>query len=174
MPSEIFQASGFAVPAEAVTEPLAGGIDPENFTPRLLSLLSNVLVWRESNEMRKHFQLGTNDWRVISALASRPGSSSSEVSDFLVLNKAVVSKSVNVLLKRGLVLLTDGARGSRPMYLTQAGAKMHNDMLPISVRGQEIILANLSEPEIRRLNDLLHRMLEQARELQTLENDAQL
>ena len=173
MPSEIFQASGFAVPPEAVTEPLAEGIDPENFTPRLLSLLSNVLVWRESNEMRRHFQLGTNDWRVISALAIRPGSSSSEVSDFLVLNKAVVSKSVNILLKRDLVLLTDGPRGSRPLYLTQAGAKMHNDMLPISLRGQEIILADLSEQEICRLNDLLRRMFEQTRKLQTLENDTQ-
>ena len=174
MPSEIFQASGFAVPPEAVTEPLAGGIDPENFTPRLLSLLSNALVWRESNEMRRHFQLGTNDWRVISALANRPGASSSEVSDFLVLNKALVSKSVNILLKRDLVILTDGPRGSRPMYLTHTGAKMHNDMLPISLRGQEIILANLSEQEIDGLNDLLRRMFEQARELQTLENDTQL
>lgn len=173
MPSEILQRPRSSTPAGAVTEPLIGGIDPENFTPRLLSLLSNVLVWRESHEMRRHFRLGTNDWRVIAALAIRPGASASEVSDFLVLNKAVVSKSVNILAERELVLLTDGPRGSRPMYLSQAGAKMHNAMLPISMRGQEIILANLSEGDISRLNDLLRRMLEQVRELQTFENDAQ-
>lgn len=173
MSSETFQRPGSSAPPEAVTEPVAGGIDPENFTPRLISLLSNALVWRESQELRRHFHLGTNDWRVISALALRPGASSSEISDFLGLNKAVVSKSVNILLRRDLVLLTDGPRGSRPIYLTRAGAEMHDKMLPISMRGQEIILANLSDLEINGLNELLRRMLEQTRELQSLENDAE-
>lgn len=173
MSSETFQRPGSSAPPEAVTEPVAGGIDPENFTPRLISLLSNALVWRESQELRRHFHLGTNDWRVISALALRPGASSSEISDFLGLNKAVVSKSVNILLRRDLVLLTDGPRGSRPIYLTRAGAEMHDKMLPISMRGQEIILANLSDVEINGLNELLRRMLEQTRELQSLENDAE-
>jgi DNA-binding MarR family transcriptional regulator len=173
MPSEIVQRPRALTPPEAVTEPLAGTIDPENFTPRLLSLLSNALVWRESHELRRHFRLGTNDWRVISALAIRPGASATDVSNFLMLNKAVVSKSVNILLARGFVLLTDGPRGSRPMYLTQAGVEMHNGMLPISMRGQEIILANLSEDDINQLNHLLRRMLEQTRELQMLENEAQ-
>jgi DNA-binding MarR family transcriptional regulator len=174
MTSEREQRPRSLTPPEAVTDPLAGTIDPENFTPRLLSLLSNALVWRESHELRRHFRLGTNDWRVISALASRPGTSATEVSDFLGLNKAVVSKSVNTLLERDLLLLIDGPRGSRPMYLTHAGAEMHNAMLPISVRGQEIILADLSGDDVNRLNHLLRRMLEKARELQTLENEAQL
>jgi DNA-binding MarR family transcriptional regulator len=137
-------------------------------------LLSNALVWRESQELRRQFQLGTNDWRVISALASRPGASATEVTEFLGLNKAVVSKSVNTLLERQLLLLIDGPRGSRPMYLTQAGAEMHDAMLPISMRGQEIILADLSSGEVEQLNLLLRRMLEKARELQPLENEANL
>ncbi|MFC6355128.1 MarR family transcriptional regulator [Luethyella okanaganae] len=158
--------------SEAVTDPLIDTIDPDNFTPRLLALLSNTLVWRESHELRRRFRLGTNDWRVISALAIRPGASATEVSDFLGLNKAVVSKSVNTLLRRDLVLLVDGPRGSRPMYLTRTGAEMHDAMLPISLRGQEIILADLSEDDVDRLNRLLRRMLEKTRELQTLENEA--
>ncbi|WP_051628725.1 MarR family winged helix-turn-helix transcriptional regulator [Arthrobacter sp. UNC362MFTsu5.1] len=137
-------------------------------------MLSNALVWRESQELRRQFQLGTNDWRVISALASRPGASATEVTEFLGLNKAVVSKSVNTLLERQLLLLIDGPRGSRPMYLTQAGAEMHDAMLPISMRGQEIILADLSSGEVEQLNLLLRRMLEKARELQPLENEANL
>jgi DNA-binding MarR family transcriptional regulator len=137
-------------------------------------LLSNALVWRESQELRRQFQLGTNDWRVISALASRPGASATEVTEFLGLNKAVVSKSVNTLLERQLLLLIDGPRGSRPMYLTQAGAEMHDAMLPISMRGQEIILADLSSGEVEQLNLLLRRMLEKARELQPFENEANI
>ncbi|MDQ0643245.1 MarR family winged helix-turn-helix transcriptional regulator [Microbacterium murale] len=153
-------------------EPLSNTIDPDEFTPRLLALLSNALVWRESNELRRRFGLGTNDWRIISALALRPGSSATEVSEFIGVNKAVVSKSVNVLSGRELIVLMDGPRGSRPMYLTTAGVQMHDEMLPISMRGQEIVLAHLNPREIERLNELLLRMLVDARELQTLDHEA--
>jgi DNA-binding MarR family transcriptional regulator len=168
--SDTVQRDRPALPADAVDRPLADIIDPDNFTPRLLALLSNALVWRESHELRRRFGLGTNDWRIISALAIRPGSSATEVSEFLGLNKAVISKAVVKLVDQDLVLLVDGPRGSRPMYLTGAGARMHDAMLPISMRGQEIILADLSPDDVERLNSLLRRMLEKTRELQMLEN----
>lgn len=148
---------------ELVMESLAETIDPDGFTPRLLALLSNALVWRESNELRRRYGLGTNDWRVVSAIALRPGIAATEVSDFLAVNKAVVSKSVNTLTTRGLVVLLDGPRGSRPMYLTHAGAEMHDLMLPISLRGQEIILSGMDDAEIEDFNRLLRLMLEKIR-----------
>lgn len=159
-----------SVPDDAVVEPLREVVDPENFTPRLLALLSNALVWRESHELRKRFGLGTNEWRVISTLGIRPGSSATEVSEFLALNKALVSKSVSTLAERELIVLSDGPRGSRPMYLTSEGARMHDRMLPISLRGQEIILAELSDDDVVELNELLRRMLHRTRGLQVLEN----
>lgn len=152
-----------ALAADLVTEPLDEVIDPDTFTPRLLTLLSNVLVWRESAELRRQFGLGTNDWRVLSVLAFKPGATSSEVSDFIDVNKAIVSKSVNTLAARQLIHLLDGRRGSRPMYLTREGAAMHDKMLPISIRGQEIIDAHLDGDEVARLNELLQRMLADAR-----------
>lgn len=170
MDSDTEQRARAAVPPDAVTEPLPDIIDPDNFTPRLLALLSNALVWRESHELRRRFGFGTNDWRIISALAIRPGASATEVSEFLGLNKAVISKAVTKLVDHGLVLLVDGPRGSRPMYLTDAGGRMHDAMLPISMRGQEIILADLAPEDVEQLNALLRRMLEKTRELQVLEN----
>lgn len=148
---------------DVVSEPMTDVIDPDNFTPRLLALLSNALVWRESHEMRRRFGLGTNDWRVVSALAIRPGASASEVSEFLGVNKAVVSKSVTTLTSRALIALLEGPRGTRPMYLTRAGAEMHADMLPISLGGQEIILAGLSPAQVAEVNEVLRGMLERMR-----------
>ncbi|MEL5992132.1 MarR family winged helix-turn-helix transcriptional regulator [Microbacterium phosphatis] len=152
-----------AAPEGAVTEPLDDVLEPDAFTPRLLALLSNALVWRESHELRRRFDLGTNDWRVISATATRPGVSATEVTEFLGVNKAVVSKSVNVLVERGLLLLSDGPRGSRPMYLSAEGAEMHHLMRPISVRGQEIILGDMSPEEVATFNETLRGMLERLR-----------
>ncbi|WP_426322418.1 MarR family winged helix-turn-helix transcriptional regulator [Microbacterium sp. E-13] len=157
------------LPPGTVTEPLGHALDPESFTPRLLALLSNALVWRESHELRRRFGLGTNEWRVISALAIRPGASATEISEFLAVNKAIVSKSVGVLVDRGLLVLSDGPRGSRPLYLTESGAEMHDDMLPISMRGQDLILSHVSGDDVERFNALLHRMLEELRDLQIVE-----
>ena len=101
---------------EIITAPLDDVIDSENFTPRLLALLSNALVWRESRLLRRAFNLGTNDWRVISALSIRPGATSSDISEFVAMNKAVVSKSVNTLIARELIVPADGrARLASPV-----------------------------------------------------------
>lgn len=150
---------------EIITTPLPDVIDSENFTPRLLALLSNALVWRESRLLRQAFDLGTNDWRVISALSLRPGSTSTDISEFVAMNKAVVSKSVNTLIARELIVPADGKRGSRHLYLTRAGADMHDRMKPISMQGQEIVLADLTADEVKQLNHLLTRLLQKTPEL---------
>lgn len=160
------------VPEGAVTDPLPRTIDHESFTPRLLALLTHALVWRESHELRRQFGVGTNEWRVLSSLAIRPGMTSGDVSGFLDLNKAVVSKSTNVLQQRGFIVLGEGPRGSRPIYLTRAGVKAHDQMLPISVRGQEIILEDISPEDVERLNRVLGEMLKKTRELHRVEVEA--
>lgn len=157
---------------EIITTPLPDVIDSENFTPRLLALLSNALVWRESRLLRQEFSLGTNDWRVISALSIRPGSTSTDISEFVAMNKAVVSKSVNTLIARELIVPADGKRGSRHLYLTRAGAEMHDRMKPISLQGQEIILAGLTPDEVAQLNQLLTRLLQKTPELSRVFDDA--
>lgn len=151
------------VPNGAVTEPLDNVLSADRFVPRLVALLSNALVWRESHELREVTGLGTNDWRVLSALAARPGSPSNEVSEFLSVNKAVVSKSVNTLLDRGLILTGDGPRGSRPLFLNEAGAAMHDRMKPISERGEEIILEGMTKREIADVTAVLQGMLDRIR-----------
>lgn len=149
-------------------EPLSDVIDSESFTPRLLALVSNALVWRESLLLRREFNLGTNDWRVLSALAIRPGSASTEIADFVGMNKAVVSKATNLLITRELIVSTDGPRGSRRLYLTRTGAEMHDLMKPISLKGEEIILNDLSADEITQLKGLLARLLLKTPELSSV------
>ncbi|UOQ57387.1 MarR family winged helix-turn-helix transcriptional regulator [Leucobacter allii] len=157
------------VPAGAITEPLERTLDHESFTPRLMALLTHALVWRESYELRKQFGMGTNEWRVLSSLAVHPGLTSGDVAAFLDLNKAMVSRSTNVLLAEGLIVLGEGPRGSRPIYLTEAGARMHDRMLPISVQGQSIILEDIPPEDVEQLNSVLREMLKKTRELHRVE-----
>jgi DNA-binding MarR family transcriptional regulator len=154
------------LPPNAISEPIPDVIDTNEFTPRLISLLSNRLVWRESRILRARFGLGTNDWRVLSVLAIRPGVTASEISDFVAMNKAIISKSVGVLTDRQLIVQVEDTGRSRQLFLTTDGAAMHDAMLPVSLRGQEIILGDLTGEEVTQLNDLLRRLLARAPELQ--------
>lgn len=140
-------------------EPLSDVIESDAFIPRLLAVLSNALVWRESSLLRQEFSLGTNDWRVISALAIKPGSSATEVTEYLPMNKAAVSKAVNTLIDRNLIASEDGPRGSRCLFLTAEGAAMHDNMLPISLAGEELLLSQLTASEISQLRLLLTKMV---------------
>lgn len=151
-----------------VLHPLSDVIDSDSFTPRLLALVSNALVWRESLLLRREFNLGTNDWRVLSALAIRPGAAATDIADFVGMNKAVVSKATSTLIARDLIVPAEGPRGSRPLYLTRAGAEMHDLMKPISLKGEEIILSDLSDEEITQLKSLLARLLLKTPELSSV------
>ena len=151
----------------ALLAPLSDVVSTDDFTPRLLALISNALVWRESFLLRREFDLGTNDWRVLSALAVSPGATATYVSNFVGMNKAVVSKAVSTLIARNMIVATDGPRGSRPLYLTRAGVEMHDKMMPISLKGEEIILSDLNPHEILQLNSLLARLLAKTPALST-------
>jgi DNA-binding MarR family transcriptional regulator len=88
------------------------------------------------------------------------------------MNKSIVSKSVNTLIARDLIVPADGKRGSRHLYLTAAGAQMHDRMKPISLQGQEIILSDLSAEEVRQLNHLLTRLLQRMPDLSGASDDS--
>lgn len=111
--------------------------------------------------------MSTHEWRVLAALAHDPGQSASEISASLSVNKALISTAVNRLAADRLIVLVDGPRRSRRMYLTAAGVRMHDRLAPIAQRGFDLIAEELDAEGVRALNSLLRRLTERARELRT-------
>ncbi|MFH8251134.1 MarR family winged helix-turn-helix transcriptional regulator [Microbacterium sp. B2969] len=158
-----------AVQAGLQTERLPRTIDRDTYTPALIGLLNNLLVWGGSRVFHQLHDVGTNEWRVISALGNFPGSTASDLCDVLGMNKSIASKSVNTLLARQLIAQLDGRRGSRHLYLTDEGARMHDDLLPLALERERILHTDLTAAEIEQLNALLVRMLGSAPALQAFE-----
>ena len=154
-----------------VTEPLPHTIRRDEYTPALLGLLNNVLVWGGSRVFRRMHDVGTNEWRIISALGNHPGATAGELCDILGMNKSIASNSVNVLLRRRMIAHVDGPRGSRYLYLTPQGVATHEDFMPIALRRQEILHESLTKNEIAQLNALLLRMLSSSASMQAYERD---
>jgi DNA-binding MarR family transcriptional regulator len=154
-----------------VTEKLPETIDRDHYTPALLALLSNLLVWGGSRVFHHLHSIGNNEWQVISALGNYPGSTASELCEVLGMNKSIASKSVNVLLNRELIAQLNGPRGSRHLYLTPDGARVHDGLMPVALKREEILHGNLSPEEIDQLNALLVRMLASGESMQRYENE---
>lgn len=154
-----------------MTQPLELTIHRDSYTPALLALVSNDLLWGGSSVFRHHFDLGTNDWRIISALGNYPGSTAGELCEVLGMNKSIASKSANLLLRRGLVAQVDGARGSRHLYLTHEGAQTHDRMIRIALRRQEILHSGLTDEEVDQLHRLLLKLVKISPELHDYERD---
>lgn len=143
-----------------IVDKLPDTIVRDEYTPALLGLLNNLLVWGGSRVFHHLHGIGTNEWRIISALGNEPGSTAGEMCEVLGINKSIASKSVNLLLQRELIAQLDGPRGSRYLYLTPEGARVHDELMPVALRRQAILHEALSADEVRQLNTLLVRMLE--------------
>ncbi|WP_159500465.1 MarR family winged helix-turn-helix transcriptional regulator [Microbacterium sp. 18062] len=154
-----------------VVEQLPHTIDRDHYTPALLGLLNNILVWGGSRAFHHLHGVGTNEWRIISALGNHPGATARELCGILGINKSIASKSVNLLLGRELIAQLDGPRGSRHLYLTDAGAVVHDDFMPIAMRRMEILHEPLSPEEIELLDSFLVRMLASAESMQRYERE---
>jgi DNA-binding MarR family transcriptional regulator len=132
-------------------------IDREAYTPAYLALVSNALSWGGSQLYTRRFGVGVNDWRVISALGNHPGSTAVEVCTVVGLDKSVVSRCVAGLAERGLVGI-ERTDGHRRLFLTQDGVRLHDELLPLALHREQVLLEGLEASEVEQLKSFLRRM----------------
>ncbi len=155
-----------AAERDLVTGRLAHTIDRDTYSPALLGLLNNVLVWGGSRVLTALHGIGTNEWRVLSALGNYPGATARELCALLGINKSIASKSVNALVETRYVGQVDGRRGSRHLFLTGDGARLHDELMTIALDRVGILQHRLDQEEIAELHRLLRKMLDSADDLQ--------
>ena len=82
-----------------VTERLPDTIERDEYTPALLAMLNNMLIWSRVSHLPHVARHRHHEWRVLSALGNWPGATPSDMRDILGMDKSMASKSVNVLLE---------------------------------------------------------------------------
>ncbi|WP_172978226.1 MarR family winged helix-turn-helix transcriptional regulator [Microbacterium sp. SYP-A9085] len=153
------------------TTVLPNAIDRDEHTPAIVNLLANTLTWGQSKVFRQLFGLGTNEWRVLSALTKYPGATASQLCAVSAMNKSVVSKAVGVLLDRGLIGQLEGTRRSQYLYLTHDGVLMHDEMATVALEMQAIVHSTLTPEEIVQVNKLMLKMLSSTSRLHSYEQN---
>ncbi|WP_413542615.1 MarR family winged helix-turn-helix transcriptional regulator [Citricoccus nitrophenolicus] len=146
-------------PPEPIRTPLDRTIDRESFTPAYLSLVDNAHVWGGSRIYNEHFGVTSPDFAILSTLSNRPGCQAVDISEQVALDKSVVSRRLQRLRDKELICWEqDGSR--RRLYLTSAGARVHDAVLPVALERAELMLAGFTEEERAQLQSFLRRMYE--------------
>ncbi|WP_369137401.1 MarR family winged helix-turn-helix transcriptional regulator [Modestobacter versicolor] len=134
-----------------------GALQTDQYAPAYLALVSNAMSWGTSALLRETFGIGLNDWRVIAALAMRPGLTSGGLTQLLGLTKSVVSRSTTYLAEEGLVG-SEESDGARCLYLTDQGLDLYDRVLPTALDRQETLFAGFTQEERSELMGYLLRM----------------
>ena len=95
----------------------------EDFIPAKVQSLSAAITHLVSKELEAVHALSLNEWRILAHIAAVEGATEQSVANTSGVDKGWVSRSLNALLERGLVVRSTDRndRRKRPLELTDDG-----------------------------------------------------
>jgi DNA-binding MarR family transcriptional regulator len=136
-------------------------LDLERYIPALLVFLSNKLTHGGATLYRRLFGVGISEWRILAMLAVEPNIPAHRICQVIGFDKALVSRVVQTLARRGLVSVKPDAKDSRRrvICLTAEGRRLHDRIIVIAFEREKLLLSGLSAEEAALLAGLLRRLL---------------
>jgi len=110
------------------------------------------------------FALSVNEWRIMAVLGEYPGASADEVSVKIQTEKSIVSRALQRLLKRHLVLreVDDEDRRRQNLSLTKTGVDIYRQVVPVSYDYEEQLLQCFSTSERKSFDKLIDKLYKHA------------
>jgi DNA-binding MarR family transcriptional regulator len=142
---------------------------------RLLRL-SNTLALYSSRRYRQQFGVTLPEWRVMSIVASRDGTTARDISRELATDKAWVGLSVKRLARRGFLTRSADQQDTRRVLLslTRQGKQMHDAIMSVARQRQRRLRAALPEGAADLLSASLDRLQAEAeRMLEELDSSSE-
>lgn len=140
-------------------------LDDRALIYRLLRLV-NLLSRPFQERFGTRYDLSLTEWRVMMALAARPGTTATEISDWSGLHVMNVSRSVARLVRQGRVLrAVDPADRRRSLLrLSRRGQTLFALIAPSAQAREEMVRTVLSDGEAAGLRVMIDRLIEHLRE----------
>ena len=129
----------------------------ERFLPYRLSILSNRISNLISATYSSKFALSITEWRIMAVLGEYPDISADQVSNKTQIEKSILSRAINKLLQRQLLLREfDAADRRRSMLrLTATGLSVYREVVPVSYDYEEALLNCFSDAEKEQFSKLI-------------------
>ena len=133
----------------------------EDYVPYQIYRITNRLNQRLRTRLHRQ-PISVSRWRVLGVLRAGGTLTINEIAEMAVMEQPTVSRTVDRLVRDGLVSRQAAKRDSRyvEVSLTEAGKKAFKAISPIAVEHQTKALRGFSESEVAKLSDFLHRIHE--------------
>jgi DNA-binding MarR family transcriptional regulator len=135
--------------------------------PYLIGAISNVLAAGAARLYRDAFGMGLAETRLMWVMSHEPALTVQRASDIMGVDKAATSRALASLVQRGLVRVVVDERDNRRriMVFSDAGGKMCDQIIAVSLEREHRLNAIFSEAERKTIRGLLNKLLANAREV---------
>ena len=118
------------------------------------------LIFREFKA--NNFNITPEQWAVMSYLHKEDGLYQKQIADFLFKDKPTVTRILDILEKRNLVIRISDEKDRRKfkIYLTQDGKDTVTKLVPIAKEVQLKIKENIKQEELETLKTILNKIYE--------------
>lgn len=131
-----------------------------DFLPYQLSVTSNAVSGRISQEYRERFGLNVPEWRVMAVLGDAGTLTQRELTEFTLMDKVAVNRACKGLEERGLVSRQPNAQDGRShlLELTESGTRMHDEIMPLALEMERRLFARFTPEEVTHFRNVLDRV----------------
>ena len=132
----------------------------DTFLPYRLSVLSNRVSDAIARQYSERFNLSIPEWRIIAVLGQSPDLSARDVAARTAMGKVQVSRAVTGLVSARRVARTEDATDARitRLTLTARGRAIYEEVAPLALHLESLLLSSLSAQERTTLRDLMHKL----------------
>ncbi|MBL1430469.1 MAG: winged helix-turn-helix transcriptional regulator [Robiginitomaculum sp.] len=125
----------------------------DNYLPYRLSIASNQVSNLIASLYQDRFGLSIWQWRVLAMLGASGSLTAQQVASNAAMDKMTVSRAVSGLLKRDLIVRKADLKDRRAqiLSLSDTGRKIHDEIAPLAIEQEKVLLAGMSKEEIERL-----------------------
>ncbi|MXO66512.1 MarR family winged helix-turn-helix transcriptional regulator [Altericroceibacterium endophyticum] len=145
-----------------------------SFLPYQLSITSNAVSTRISDEYRQRFGLKIPEWRVMCVLGDTGGKTQRELTQLTVMDKVAVNRACKTLEDRGLAQRMPNSHDGRShtLELTESGQEMFAQIMPLATEMERRLMSGFSEEECNCMRSMLSRLRDQVDDLDAADIDS--
>lgn len=129
----------------------------EAFLPYRLSLLSNTVSGVIAETYQSKFGISMPEWRIMMMLAEYPGTAADDICRRTRIEKSVVSRALDRLLRRRLITRRTSEKDRRRsvLGLSETGRTVYDEVMPIARDYEKQLLKGMTAADRAALERLL-------------------
>ena len=139
----------------------------QHFLPYRLSVLSNNVSSLLASLYTEKFGISIPEWRTVAVLGEEPGLTSTQIAMRVAMDKVAVTRAVQNLIKKQLVLRSSSQADGRVSHLnlTAKGQRVYDEVVPIALKFEREIWGALAPEEQSYWVKLLSKMEQRVEEI---------